>query len=90
MFRGSEEQECPYFESDAPEMLNKLLEKGLLKLSESTHSKEIGRINNPKYCRYHRISSHPIEKCKAFKVKILQLAMEGKITLDEEDTKKSD
>jgi len=27
---GSKEKECPYFESDMPEMLNKLLEKGLI------------------------------------------------------------
>jgi len=38
---------------------------------------------------YHTITSHPIEKCKTFKRQVLQLANEEKITLDEEDIKKS-
>jgi len=47
----SEEKECSYYESDVPEMLDKLLEKGLIELPESKCPKEIGRSNNPKYCR---------------------------------------
>jgi len=35
MLRGSEENECPYSESDAPETLHKLLEKGPIELLES-------------------------------------------------------
>ena len=34
--------------------------------------------------------SHPTEKCKEFKGQFLQLAKEGKITLDEEDIEESD
>jgi len=48
MPRGSEENECPYFESDAPKMLQKLLEKGLIELLESKHHEEVRRTNNPK------------------------------------------
>jgi len=67
MHRESEGKECPYFESDAPEMLDKLLEKGLIELLESRHPEEIERTNDSKYCKYHRIISHPINKCKAFR-----------------------
>jgi len=90
MLRDFEEKECPYSESDVPEMLDKLLEKGLIELPESSRPEEIGRTNDPKYCKYHRIISHPIEKCKAFRRQVLQLVKEGKIILDEDDTEESD
>ena len=35
MLRDFEEKEFPYFKSDVPEMLDKLLEKGLIRLTES-------------------------------------------------------
>ena len=90
MHRDFEEKECPYSESDALEILDKLLDRGLIDLPESSRPEEIGRTNDPKYCKYHRIISHPIEKCKAFRRQVLQLLQEGKITLDEEDTEESD
>jgi len=71
-------------------MLHTLLEKELIKLPESKRPEEIGRTDDPKYCKYHRIISHPIEKCNAFRGQILQLAQEGKITFDGEDTDESD
>ena len=90
MLRDSEKNEYSYSEYDAPKMLDKLLEKGLVQLPESRRPEEIGRTNDPNYCKYHRIVSHPIEKCKAFRGQVLQLANEGKVTLDEEDTEESD
>ena len=71
MFKGFEENESPYFESNAPEKLDKLLETGLIELSHSKHPEEIGNINDPKYCKYHRIINHPIEKCKTFNGQVL-------------------
>jgi len=44
-----------------PEMLNKLPEEGLSELPKSKRPEEIKRTCDPKYCRYHRIVSHPIE-----------------------------
>jgi len=90
MLSNSEEKECPYSESDVPEMLDKLFEKALIELLESRRPEEIGRTNDPKYSKYHKIISHPIEKCKTFRRQVLQLVKEGKIVLDEEDTKESD
>ena len=72
------------------EMLDKLLEKGLIELPKSRRPKEIGRTDDSKYYKYHRIISHPIEKCKAFKIQVLQLIKEGRIILDEDDTEESD
>jgi len=89
MLRNFGEKECPYYESDARDMLNKLLEKGLIELPESRHPKETGRTNDPKHCKYHRIISRPIEKCKAFRRQVMQLIKERNITLDEEDNEES-
>jgi len=87
MLRSFKEKECPYFKSDALEMLNKLLEKRLIELTVSKRPKE---TNNPRYCTYHEIVSHPTKKCKAFRGQILQLVDKGKIILREEDTEESD
>ena len=62
MLRGSEEKECPYSESDAPEILDILLEKGLVKLTEPKHPKDIRRTIDLRYYRYHTIISHLIKK----------------------------
>jgi len=70
-------------------MLDKLLELGLIAHSQSKHPKEVRITDNPKYCKYHTIISHPIEKCKAFQKQVVQLMKEGSITLDEEDIKES-
>ena len=90
MLRDSEKNEYSYSEYDAPKMLDKLFEKGPVELPESRYPKEIGRTNDPKYCKYHRIVSHPTEKCKPFRRQVLQLINERKITLDEESTEESD
>jgi len=89
ILRDSEEKECPYSESDVPEMLDKLLKRGLIELPESSRPEEIRRTNDPKYCKYHRIISHPTEKCKTFRRQVLQLVKEGNIILDEDNTEES-
>jgi len=89
MLKGSRENECPYYEFDVPQKLDKLLGKRLIELPESKHLKETRRTSDPKSCKYHRIISHPIEKCRAFKEQVMQLAKEGKITLGREDTEES-
>ncbi|KAH0712097.1 hypothetical protein KY289_008056 [Solanum tuberosum] len=45
---------------------------------------EVGRSDDRKYYKYHRLVGHPIEKCFVFKDKIMDLAREGKIELEDE------
>ena len=71
-------------------MLHTLLEKELIELLESKHPKEVGRTDDPKYCKYHMIISHPIKKYNAFRGQVLQFVKEGKITFNGEGTKQSD
>ena len=89
MLRGSEDNEGPYSEFNALEILLKLLTKGLIELPEQKRPKKVRRTNDPKYYKYDRIISDPIEKCNAFRGKVLQLAKEGKIIFDGEDTEES-
>jgi len=51
-----------YSEFDVQKTFHKFLEKGLIEPPESKRLEEIGRIDDPKYCEYHRIVGHPIEK----------------------------
>ena len=67
-------------------MLEDLLEKNVIKLPECKRPEEIGRTNDLKYCMYHRVVSHPVEKCFVLKDLILRLAKEGKILLDLDET----
>ncbi|CAL2239779.1 unnamed protein product [Prunus armeniaca] len=38
--------------------------------------------NDPKFCKYHRIVSHPVEECFVLKELIRNLASQGRIELD--------
>ena len=70
-------------------MLKDLLEKNVIRLPECKCPEEMGRTNDPKYCVYHRVISHPMEKCFVLKDLILRLAKEGKILLDLDETAKA-
>uniref|UniRef100_A0A2N9G4P3 Uncharacterized protein n=1 Tax=Fagus sylvatica TaxID=28930 RepID=A0A2N9G4P3_FAGSY len=71
-----EEKTYPFPDSDVPGMLEDLLEKEIIKLPECKRPEEMGRTNDPKYCKYHRVVSHTVEKCFVLKDLILRLARE--------------
>ncbi|KAM2542700.1 hypothetical protein TB2_022097 [Malus domestica] len=57
-------------------MLDDLLEKKVIELPECKRPEEMNRINDPKYCKYHRIVSHPVGKCFVLKELIMKLAQQ--------------
>jgi len=77
-----QEKKNPFPDSDLSRMLDDLLEKGIIELPQSKRPEEAGRTSDPKYCRYHRVVSHPLEKCITLKERIMQLAKDGTIILD--------
>ncbi|KAL0440315.1 UNVERIFIED_CONTAM: hypothetical protein Slati_2514500 [Sesamum latifolium] len=77
-----QEKEYLFLNSDVPCIFNELLERKFNKLLESKHLDEVERVNDPKYCKYHRVVSHPIERCFIIMEKIMALAKEGKIIFD--------
>ena len=50
-----------------------LLKKGSSNFQKKKWAEEVGRTANLKYCRYHRIVSHPLEKCITLTKCIVQL-----------------
>ena len=42
----------------------------------------MGKVDDPNYCKYHRIIGHPIQKNFVFKEQIMKIAKENKIDLD--------
>ncbi|KAL0439077.1 UNVERIFIED_CONTAM: hypothetical protein Slati_2390700 [Sesamum latifolium] len=81
-----QEKEYPFYDSDVPHIFDELLERKLIELLESKRPDEVRRVNDSKYCKYHRVVSHPIERCFVVKEKIMALAQEWKIILDIEET----
>jgi len=81
-----QEKKYPFHDSDFLGMLDDLLENGVIQLPEPKRFEEAGRVTDPKYCRYHRVVSHPLEKCVMLKKRIMQLARDEKIILDLDDT----
>ncbi|XP_075111836.1 uncharacterized protein LOC142181985 [Nicotiana tabacum] len=72
----------PFPNSDVPTILDELLDKKVIDLLESKRPEEIGKVGDPKYCKFHRVISHPTEKCFVLKEKIMVLVSEGKIIID--------
>ncbi|OIS96953.1 hypothetical protein A4A49_50530 [Nicotiana attenuata] len=76
----------PFPDSDVPTILDELLGKKVIDLLESKRPEEIGKVGDPKYCKFHRVISHPTEKCFVLKEKIMALVSEGKIIIDMDET----
>jgi hypothetical protein len=65
-------------------MLDDLLEANIIELPEVKRPDEANQVDNPNYCKYHRLISHPIEKCFVLKDKIMRLHENGDIVFDDE------
>ncbi|KAH7858401.1 hypothetical protein Vadar_023399 [Vaccinium darrowii] len=77
-----QEKRYPFPDSDVPSLLEDLLEKNVIQLPECKRPEEMGKVHDPRYCHYHRIVSHSIEKCFVLKELIADLARKKKILLD--------
>ena len=84
--RELEQKTYPFPDSDIDAMLNDLLEKKVIELPECKCPEEMNRVNDPRYCKYHRIVSHLVGKCLILKELIMKLAQQGRIELDLENT----
>ena len=76
------------FKDDQVVTIFHLLQKGnKLKLPDARRPNEIGRMNDPKYCLFHRMIHHPIDKCFVLKDRIQTLVDAGVLTLKSEQKK---
>lgn len=60
-------KEYPFIDSDVTTNFEELLALKLFELPKIKRPQEARRINDPNYCKYHRLMGHPIEKCFNFK-----------------------
>ncbi|GKV04930.1 hypothetical protein SLEP1_g17015 [Rubroshorea leprosula] len=80
-----QQKEYPFADSEVPAIFEQLLALNLIELPAPKRPEEVGRVNDPKYCKYHQIVSHPIGKCFVLKDLIVRLEKEGKIQLESEE-----
>ncbi|KAH0685549.1 hypothetical protein KY284_016102 [Solanum tuberosum] len=73
----------PFLDSDVSEIFDELLELKLIDLPEMKQPDEDGKADDPNYCKYHKLVSHPLEKCFFFKDRVIRLVNENKIFLDD-------
>jgi len=74
----------PFPDSDISRMLDDLLKSNIIELPEVKRPDEANQVDNLNYCKYHRLISHPIEKCFVLKDKILRQHENGDIVFDDE------
>ncbi|CAA0836876.1 Unknown protein, partial [Striga hermonthica] len=77
-------KQYPFLDSDVSGIFDDLIREQLIELPEMKRPKEARQVDNPKCCKYHRLVSHSIEDCFVFKDRVMQLARQGKITLEED------
>ncbi|PIN13722.1 hypothetical protein CDL12_13655 [Handroanthus impetiginosus] len=80
-----QEKEFPFPDFDVPHIFDELLVRKLIESPQSKRPEEAGKTNDPKYCKYHQLVRHTIEKYFMFKDNIMALAKEENIVLDIED-----
>ena len=88
-FKERKQKVYPFPNEDVPNILEQLLQLKLIELPECKRPEDIGKVDNPNYCKYHCIIGHPIQKCFIFKEKIMKLAKENKINLDFDEVVRS-
>ncbi|XP_070049532.1 uncharacterized protein [Nicotiana tomentosiformis] len=79
-----QEKEYSFLDSDVPAIFEELLELNLIELPEMKRPNEAGKTDDQNYYKYHRVVSHPLEKCFVFKEKVMDLDREKKIVLEDE------
>ncbi|XP_051142237.1 uncharacterized protein LOC127259136 [Andrographis paniculata] len=72
--------------SDVSDIFDDLLRENLIELLSSKRPEEAGKVDDQRYCKYHRVVEHPIHNCFIFKNKVMELVREGKITLEDDST----
>ncbi|KAL0420231.1 UNVERIFIED_CONTAM: hypothetical protein Slati_3046000 [Sesamum latifolium] len=77
-------RQYPFLDSDVPGIFDDLLEANLIDLPKMKRPEDAERKDDPKYCKYHRLVGHTIQDCFVFKDKVMQLARQGKISLEED------
>ena len=60
-------KEYPFPNAEVPKMLDQLLELNVIELPEMKWLEKAEKVNDPNYCKYHRLVSHPTQRCFVLK-----------------------
>ncbi|KAH0636172.1 hypothetical protein KY289_036087 [Solanum tuberosum] len=71
ILREMQEKEYPFLDSDVSEIFDELLELNFIELPEMKRPNEAEKADDPNYCKYHRLVSHPLEKYFVFKDRVM-------------------
>ncbi|KAL2472530.1 Uncharacterized protein Adt_40666 [Abeliophyllum distichum] len=80
-----EEKEYPFSDSEVSGILDQLFEQKVIELPPPKRPEEAGQVVHPKYCRFHQIISHLVERCFVLKDLIVRLDKENKIKLETDE-----
>ena len=56
-----------FHDDDVEEIFNELMKEKAIQLPKPKRPFEVDKVDDPKYCRYHRIISHPLSECYILK-----------------------
>ncbi|XXG42059.1 hypothetical protein AAC387_Pa01g2409 [Persea americana] len=71
-FKERVEKKYP-FDEDVEEIFGALLANGKLTLPDPKRLGDVGKTNDPRYCRYHQMVSHPLNQCFVVREKINEM-----------------
>ncbi|KAL2493101.1 Ribonuclease H [Abeliophyllum distichum] len=77
-----EEKKYSFSDSEVSEILDQLLEQKVIELPAPKRPEKTGQVDHHKYCRFHQIISHPVERCFVLNDLIVRLDKENKIKLE--------
>ena len=72
------------FDEDVDEIFGALMENDKLTLLEPKRPGDVGKTNDPRYCPYHQMVSHPLNQCFVVREKINEMWKNGVITFDKD------
>ncbi|XXG47604.1 hypothetical protein AAC387_Pa02g2228 [Persea americana] len=70
------------FDEDVEETFGALLANGKLTLPDPKRPGDVGKTNDPRYCPYHQMVSHPLNQCFVVREKINEMWKNRVITFD--------
>lgn len=75
-----------FIDSNVLKIFGDLFKANLIESLKMKWVAEAGKVNDPKYYKYHYFVGHPIHDCFIFKNKVIELAQQEKIMLKEKST----
>ncbi|XXG53802.1 hypothetical protein AAC387_Pa03g1837 [Persea americana] len=80
-FKERVEKKYP-FDEDVEEIFWALLANDKLTLLDPKRTGDVGKTNDPRYCPYHQMVSHPLNQCFVVREKINEMWKNGVIAFD--------